>query len=115
MDPTAQVDIVLVQHLLNYWSSRGVDIDSIWPLLGVSSNRPLPRWVDSERVADAYLYAFEILDDDLISIDLGQYVAHRDLPMFRLLGYASTLSAGMDTFVSYFYLLTGSITLDHVE
>ncbi|MFP6845741.1 MAG: helix-turn-helix transcriptional regulator [Thalassolituus sp.] len=112
MGPTAQVDIVLVQHLLNFWSSRGVEMDPIWPLLGIDIGDPLPRWVNSERVADAHRYAFQFLNDDLIGIDLGQYVARRDLPMARLLRYADTLRTGLTDFVPYFYLMTGSVCLE---
>jgi AraC-like DNA-binding protein len=112
MGPTAQVDIVLVQHLLNFWSSRGVEMDPVWPLLGIETGDPLPRWVDSERVADAHRYAFQFLNNDLISIDLGQYIAHRDLPMGRLLHYADTLRTGLTAFVPYFYLMTGSVCLE---
>jgi len=112
MGPTAQVDIVLVQHLLNFWSSRGVEMDPVWPLLGIETGDPLHRWVGSERVADAHHYVFQYLKDDLIGIDLGQYIAQRDLPMSRLLRYADTLRAGLSAFVPYFYLMTGSVSLE---
>lgn len=114
MTPTAQVDIVLVQHLLNYWAERGINMDQIWPILGIDSKSPLPRWVETDRVADAYDYVDRHLSDPMFPFDLGIYMARRDMPLQRLLRYASSLKKGIEALVPYVYLNTGSLryTLD---
>jgi len=109
MAPTAQVDIVLVQHLLNYWNGRGVEMEQLWPVLGVDPDMPLPRWVDTDRVADAYDYVARDLNDPLLAFDLGIYMARRDMPLQRLLRCAASLRKGIEALIPYVYLNTGSL------
>lgn len=114
MTPTAQVDIVLVQHLLNYWAGRGINMDQVWSILGIDTVSPLPRWVETDRVADAYDYVDRQLNDPMFPFDLGIYMARRDMPLQRLLRHASSLRKGVEALVPYVYLNTGSLkyTLD---
>ncbi len=109
MAPTAQVDIVLVQHLLNYWADRGINMDQVWPVLGIDPQSPLPRWVDTDRVADAYDYAARVLDDPHYPFDIGMYIARRDMPLQRMLRYAGNLRTGIEALLPFVYLTTGSL------
>jgi len=109
MAPTAQVDIILVQHLLNYWAGRGINMSQLWPVLGIDPNAPLPRWIDTDRVADAYDYVSRQLEDPLFAYDLGVYMARRDMPLQRLLRYAPSLRKGIESLIPYVYLNTGSL------
>jgi AraC-like DNA-binding protein len=109
MAPTAQVDIVLVQHLLNYWNGRGVDMNQLWPILRIDPELPLPRWVDTDRVADAYDFVARFLDDELLAFDLGIYMARREMPLQRLLRCAPSLRKGIEALIPYVYLSTGSL------
>ncbi|WP_369983161.1 helix-turn-helix domain-containing protein [Thalassolituus sp.] len=109
MAPTAQVDIVLVQHLLNYWDGRGVDMDQLWRVLDIDPQLPLPRWVLTDRVADAYDFVARELNDSLLAFDLGIYMAERDMPLQRLLRCAQSLKKGIEALIPYVYLSTGSL------
>jgi len=109
MAPTAQVDIVLVQHLLNYWAERGIDMEQLWPVLGIDPTLPLPRWVETDRVADAYDFVARQLNDLMFAFDLGLYMARRDMPLQRLLRYAPSLRKGIEALLPYVYLNTGSL------
>ena len=95
MSPTVQVDIVLVQHLLNFWDSQGVDIHPVLGLLGVSEITPLPPWVAADKLHLAHEHVAGSTADPLLACRAGMYLARRDLPMAQLLRYAENLAQGL--------------------
>ena len=95
MGPTVQVDIVLVQHLLNFWDSQGADIAPVLMLLGISGSGPLPPWVAADKLREAQNRVEQEFAGTLLAARSGRYLAERDLPMARLMRQAENLAQGI--------------------
>ena len=95
MGPTVQVDIVLVQHLLNFWDSQGIDIVPVLALLGIAESSPLPPWIAADKLHLAHKLVADTSDDPLLACLAGMYLARRDLPMAQLLRHAENLAQGL--------------------
>merc|ERR1712169_64416 len=91
MGPTVQVDIVLVQHLLNFWDGRGADILPILRALGISEFGPLPPWIAADKLREAQNRVEQQFTGSLIAAQSGRYLAEHDLPMGRLMRVKTVL------------------------
>lgn len=109
MSPTVQVDIVLVQHLLSFWDSQGIDITPVWSLLSMTPAQPMPPWVDADKLKLAHQYVAAQRSDRLLPARTGRYLAQRDLPLSRLLKYSENLSQGLPAALRFMHLSVGSI------
>lgn len=109
MSPTLQVDIVLVQHLLSFWDSQGIDITPVWSLLSMTPAEPMPPWVDADKLKLAHQYIASQSSDRLLPARTGRYLAQRDLPLSRLLKYSENLSQGLVSALRFMHLSVGTI------
>lgn len=109
MSPTVQVDIVLVQHLLSFWDSQGIDITPVWSLLGMTPAEPMPPWVDADKLKLAHNYIASQSCDRLLPARTGRYLAQCDLPLSRLLKYSENLSQGLVAALRFIHLSAGNI------
>ncbi|MCD8522882.1 MAG: helix-turn-helix transcriptional regulator [Saccharospirillaceae bacterium] len=109
MSPTVQVDIVLVQHLLSFWDSQGIDITPVWSLLGMAPAQPMPPWVNAEKLKLVHQYIASQSSDRLLPARTGRYLAQRDLPLGRLLKYSENLSQGLPAALRFMNSSLGSI------
>jgi len=111
MGPTVQVDIVLVQHLLNFWDGQGVDIGPVLVLLGISGAGPLPPWVPADKLREAQNRVVQQFSGSLLSARAGKYLAERNLPMGQLMSHAESLARGVPAALRFSHRSVGLATL----
>lgn len=109
MSPTAQVDVVVLQHLLNFWDSRNIDIAPIWQVLGIDPAQPLPRWIAASRLSDVHQLLSAAGHDLTLPALAGQYLSQQELPVGRLLSCAESLAQGVPVCLRFAYLTAGSV------
>lgn len=109
MSPTAQVDVVVLQHMLNFWDSQGIDIEPIWRVLKLDPTQPLPRWIAAARLTDVYLFLSDQGHDLGLLVSAGRYLAQQELPVGRLLRHGSSLEQALPLCFRFAYLTVGSI------
>jgi len=110
MSPTAQVDVVVLQHLLNFWHSQGIDINPIWKVLGIDVTQPLPRWIAASSLSDVHRYLDEQHDAAALAVQAGRYLAQQELPLSRLLTNGESLQHCLPTCFRFSYLTVGSVS-----
>ncbi|MAS26373.1 MAG: hypothetical protein CMI03_17230 [Oceanospirillaceae bacterium] len=117
MGPTVQVDIVLVQHLLNFWDGRGADILPILRALGISEFGPLPPWIAADKLREAQNRVEQQFTGSLIAAQSGRYLAERDLPMGRLMRCGENLAQSLPAALRFSHRSIGlaSIQIDAGE
>lgn len=111
MGPTVQVDIVLVQHLLNFWDAQGISITPILTALCISEAGPLPPWISADKLRNAQDSVCRLTDDALIAVKAGLYLAQRDVPMAQLLKYSENIAQGLPAALRYVHRSAGLATL----
>lgn len=111
MGPSVQVDIVLVQHLLNFWDGQGISIAPVLASLCISDSGPLPPWISADKLRAAQELAVRLADDALLAVKAGIYLAARDLPMAQLLSCSENLVQGMPAALRYVHRSAGLATL----
>ncbi|WP_430461422.1 helix-turn-helix transcriptional regulator [Thalassolituus sp. LLYu03] len=111
MGPAVQVDIVLVQHLLNFWDAQGVHLAPVLSALCISDAGPLPPWIGAEKLRSAQEMVRKFTKDALLSIKAGIYLAGRDLPMAQLLRCAENLAQGIPAALRYVHRSVGLMSL----
>ncbi|KZZ44620.1 MAG: helix-turn-helix transcriptional regulator [Saccharospirillaceae bacterium] len=108
MSPTVQVDVVVLQHLLNFWDSRNIDINPIWKVLNIDATQPLPRWVAAERLSGVHKYLVELGFGEILIAQAGQYLAQQNLPLTRLLACGETLEKSLPQCIRFTHLTVGN-------
>ena len=95
MSPTLSVDTVLLQHLLNFWDDRGINIAPVWRELGISAGAPLPPRIASIRLGQLLHELSVAGHDPMLPARSGLYLAAMALPITRLLGCAPSLNVAL--------------------
>lgn len=112
MSPTAQVDVVVLQHLLNFWDSQGIEIDPVWQILGIDTTQPLPRWVSTDRLAEVYVFLSQQGYDLGFFVSAGKYLAEQELPLGHLLKHGESLEQALPLCFRFAYLMVGSVEFE---
>lgn len=112
MSPTVQVDVVVLQHLLNFWDSRNIDINPIWKVLDIDATQPLPRWVAAERLSGVHEYLIEQGFGEALVVQAGQYLAQQNLPLTRLLACGETLEKSLPQCIRFTHLTVGNVQFE---
>ena len=112
MGPTAQVDVVVLQHLLNFWDSRNIDIKPIWKVLDIDATQPLPRWIAAESLSDVHTYLMQQGFGANLIVEAGQYLADQQLPLARLVACGESLRHSLPQCIRFAYLTVVSVQFD---
>jgi AraC-like DNA-binding protein len=112
MGPTVQVDIVLVQHLLNFWDEQGIDVVPVLVSLGISDASPLPPWVSADKLRNAQASVFTGRESTMLGFETGRYLAARHLPMSELISCAENLAQGLPAAIRFAHRTVGIATLE---
>lgn len=114
MIPTAQVDFIIAQNLLNFWASTGADMDRVWEILEVDTSLPYPRRIPADRISAVFRYVAGELNDPMFPYDCGCYMASQTFPLQRVVIAAENLRTGFDVFLKNVYYNTGSFTFEKI-
>lgn len=109
MSPTAQVDVVVLQHLLNFWDGQNIDIAPIWQVLDIDPTQPLPRWISAGKLSEVHKQLTEKGHGLTLPVRAGQYLSQQDLPVGRLLSCAESLAEGIPACLRFAYLTAASV------
>lgn len=107
MGPTVQVDIVLVQHLLNFWDEEGIDVSPILVVLGMSDAGPMPPWVSADKLRSAQDHITGLNKEYGLGLKAGRYLAERQLPMAELIHCAENLAQGVPAAMRFVHRSVG--------
>ena len=115
MIPTAQVDFLIAQNLLNFWASTGVDMDKVWEILEVDQSLPYPRRIPADRISAVFRHVAAQLNDPMFPYDCGCYMASQPFPLQRVVIASENLRTGFDVFLKNVYYNTGSFSFQKIE
>lgn len=114
MSPTVQVDVVVLQHLLNFWDNHNIDINPIWKVLDIDATQPLPRWVAAERLSDVHGYLLNKGFSERLIVEAGRYLAEQNLPLTRLIRCGESLEKSLPQCIQFTHLTVGNVQFDLV-
>ena len=112
INSTAQVDVSIIQHLLAFWESRGINTTPVWQLLKLNQTQTLPRWVAAARLSDVYLYMVQQGFDYRLLVSTGKYLAAQDLSLIRLLHYGDSFENVLPQYCRFSHSVVGRIAFD---
>lgn len=114
INSTAQVDVAIIQHLLEFCESRGINTTPAWQLLKLNPAQPLPSWVVASRLSDVYLFLQQQGIDYSQMLAAGEYIAKQDLSIMRILRYGDCLENVLPLCCRFSHFVVGRVTFDIV-
>ncbi len=112
MSPTLSVDTVLLQHLLNFWDDRGINIAPVWRELGINAGAPLPPRIASNRLSLLLDELSAGLQPSSLVIGSGELLSKVSLPLTRILQCSETVQQGLPVALNFLRRQAGGVALE---
>jgi AraC-like DNA-binding protein len=112
-----QVAISLVRILYQFWLQNGVPKEVLDNLLKIDINdqKITSFGISSDRLAALHAAANEAVDDRVLGVRLGHYVAEKDLILEKLITYSDSLYHGLGAMVEHSKVVSESGYFTFIE
>jgi AraC-like DNA-binding protein len=110
MEPSPQVDTLILRHLLAHWDALQCDSSLVWQMLELDAEQLLPRWLNSEPLCDV-LATMGTHHHPSVMVSSAMYLARQHLPLGSCLQQADCLAQGLTQAAALPHLLVPGLAL----
>lgn len=112
------VDGGLIRELYRFWMSQGISEETLVNLLGIRLSKNginFPERLNFDKIEYIHQYAMESIDTDCYPVRAGEFLAHSDLQVVRLVFHARNLLEGLVEGLRFESLFTESVAIDYKQ